>query len=107
MGFCLCFIAPEDWIKIVSETSRVLQNNGYLIIHDFMGTRPIRYQFQTAGHQGVKMPVYIYVCDWPSLWLTFPEYKMVHELHTRPKSHVVSVLCKSYADVFKGEDVRQ
>lgn len=107
IGFCLCFIGPEDWVKVVSETARVLKEGGHLIINDFAGPgRITRYPFQRTMVAGKEIPIYIFIYDWPALWLQFPEFKLVSEIHVRKKTHVVSVLRKSHADIFVGEDVR-
>ena len=107
LGFCMCFVAPEDWVLAVSETARVLKDGGHLIIHDYLGARAIRYAFQKVEiENGIQYPIYLYVYDWPSLWLKHPEYKIIHEAHLRDRGRVVSVLKKNFADCFVGEDVR-
>lgn len=106
-GFCLCFIAPEDWQAMVSETNRVLKEGGYIVVLDFINTcQQVRYCFEKADGMGLKgVEVFIYLYDWPSLWTAHPGYKVIHETFFPANFRSVSVIQKNYADIFKNNSV--
>jgi len=95
-GFCLCFISPEDWHQIVSESNRVLRDKGIVILYDFMGTRFVKRAMKKimADSTLEDKPVYIYNFDWPSLWLSHPGYKLMVEIFDLTKIEVATVLRK-------------
>lgn len=106
-GFCLCFISPEDWLAIVSESNRVLRDSGVVVLYDFMGTRFVKRRMQniTLDSSLEKHPVYIYNFNWPELWLSHPAYKIAVELFDLTKSEVATILQKNEGQLIT-DDVR-
>lgn len=106
-GFCLCFISPEDWLSIVSESNRVLRDNGVIVLYDFMGTRFVKRRMTgiMADKALEEKPVYLYNFDWPSLWLIHPGYKVAVELLDMTKSEAATVLQKNISHLLD-DDIR-
>lgn len=96
LGFCLCFISPEDWLAVVKETNRVLKDKGHIVIYDFLGTRFLKRRMMniTTDKSLEEKPLYLYNFDWPQLWLAHPAYKMAVELFDLTQSEVCTVLHK-------------
>lgn len=108
LGYCLCFIPPEDWPNVISETSRVLRDGGHLIINDFAGpSRIFRFPFQQYTAIDGPKPLYIYCFDWPTMWLIHPGYYMIHETHIPDRAEVASVLKKDYSDIFAQQEIHK
>lgn len=67
-GFCLYLCDREDLFQIVKEGDRVLEDGGFLVIHDFHTSFP---HCRTYKHkEGVKS----YKMDYSRLWLGNPSY---------------------------------
>lgn len=72
-GFCLYVCDREDLFRIVMESDRVLQNKGYLVIHDFFSEAPhSRAYAHAAGLRSFKM-------DHARLWMANPAYTLVDQ----------------------------
>lgn len=69
-GFCLYLVDREDLFKVVSEGDRVLQNSGYLVIHDFHPDYPHKVKYKH------KEGLFSYKMDHAQLWLANPAYKL-------------------------------
>lgn len=70
-GFCLYLCDPEDYFKIATEGSRVLENNGYLVVYDF--NCPIgAYKTNYRHHGGIFSHHY----DFSRLWLGHPDFSV-------------------------------
>ena len=106
-GFCLCFVSPEDWLPIVSESNRVLRDGGVIVLYDFIGNRFIKRRMQNIikNKELDQDPVYLYNFDWPSLWLTHPGYKMVVELLDMSKAESASIVQKNFGALIN-DDIR-
>ena len=106
-GYCLCFISPEDWLSIVSESNRVLRDGGLIVLYDFMGTRFIKRRMQSImkDKKLEENPVYLYNFDWPSLWISHPGYKVVVEILDMSKSEVASIVQKNI-DYLIDDDIK-
>lgn len=106
-GFCLCFISPEDWLPIVSESNRVLRNGGLIVLYDFMGTRFVKRRLNNimADKKLEERPVYLYNFDWPSLWISHPSYKVAIELLDMTKAEVATILRKDI-DSLLADDIK-
>lgn len=109
-GWCLCFIAPEDWFRLSAEVDRVLKDDGYIIIDDFIGSRPMRIEHR---HVTPKLPEtfdastsYIYHFDWPRLWTRHPGYKLIHEAFYRTRGEACSVIQKKVLEIFVNEQTK-
>lgn len=104
-GFCLCFISPEDWMALVSESNRVLRDGGVIILYDFVGTRFIKRRMMniTADSKLEEKPVYLYNFDWPSLWVSHPGYKPAVELFDLNKAEVATILQKRIGQLLDDE----
>jgi SAM-dependent methyltransferase len=72
-GFCLYLTDPADWFGIVSEGDRVLNNGGYLLVHDFdmTGAAPFarKYEHRTG--------ILSYHVDFAKFWLAHPHYHLL------------------------------
>lgn len=97
LGFCLAFIEPEDWFKVAHETTRVLKENGRLIIYDFISVRPHK---RLYSHLDEKLkdgpPIYFNYFDWPKLWLAHPGYRKQAESIAVDTGIGVSILKKDF-----------
>ena len=95
-GFCLCFIAPEDWINVVAESNRVLADGGYLIICDFIGCRYGKQKFMQVKINDEPALIHIFVYDWASLWIINPGYQLIYDNHIWDKAEITVVLKKDF-----------
>jgi SAM-dependent methyltransferase len=96
LGFFLFLVPPEDLFKVVAETSRVLADNGYLIIYDFLTPRPFKRKYRVfKEHQ-----FYSYFVNWERLWIAHPGYKKIWEAITLPRWEGVIVIKKDFAAGF-------
>jgi ubiquinone/menaquinone biosynthesis C-methylase UbiE len=68
-GFCLYLIDRQDLFKVVAESDRVLQDKGYLIIHDFE-SEPEHY----ATKYQHSPTLLSYHMDYTILWCANPAY---------------------------------
>lgn len=95
-GFCFCFISPEDWLAIVSESNRVLRDRGSIVIYDFVGTRFLKRRMMKIFNDSdlEEKPLYLYNFDWPQLWLSHPAYRTVVEVFDMNKAEVCTILQK-------------
>ena len=71
-GFCLYLTDPEDWFHIAGQGDFGLQDNGYLVIHDF--AEPARPYTRPYEHRAGLVS---YHFDFAKLWLAHPAYVMV------------------------------
>jgi|SRR5882672_2434361 len=78
-GFCLYVCDREDLFRIVAESDRVLQDQGYLIVYDF---------FSEAAHSRAYAHddrLRSYKMDHARLWLANPSYSLLdHQIHAVP-----------------------
>jgi SAM-dependent methyltransferase len=105
LGFCMAHIPPEDWLRVVSETDRVLIDRGLLIIHDFLSPRIFGSHLPTAD--GIIM----YFHDWPKLWLVHPAYRTIAEQVESKRQwkgacEAVAMLAKNMAGSVPGTSLR-
>lgn len=106
-GWCLCFIAPEDWMRLAAEAARVLRDDGYIIIDDFIGSRPMRIEHRhITSNEFEKSTSYIYHFDWPRLWTRHPGYKLIHEAFYRARGEACSVIQKKVSEIFRNEQTK-
>jgi len=100
LGYCLWFIAPEDWFKVVAETDRVLCEGGALFIHDLFTSRAMREPLLLPdGKWHDKLEQFHY--DWTKLWLSHPGYRTVLDAPVElayTRIEMVSVLQKNMAN---------
>ena len=95
LGFCMWAIAPEDWFKVVAETTRVLINGGHLVIHDYCHARPHKTEYRIGSG------IYMYFMDFTTLWTSHPGYQTLSELQSSRGTHfeVASVLYKDFNSI--------
>jgi SAM-dependent methyltransferase len=79
LGFCMWFIEPELWFKVVAESDRVLADKGVLIIHDFVAPRAIKWRSWCADGGETERQTHAWAYDYPKLWLAHPWYRKVLE----------------------------
>lgn len=72
-GFCLYQCDPEDLFSIVLEGDRILKDDGYLVVYDFLPDHPHVKKY--AHEPSLKT----FKHDYASLWLANPAYKMAHQ----------------------------
>lgn len=74
-GFCLYLVDRDDLFLVVAEADRVLKDNGYIIIHDFLpGEDAVARKYKhRAGVKSYKQP-------YRKLWMGSPSYKLVGSL---------------------------
>ena len=73
-GFCLYLCDREDLFRIASEADRVLNDQGWLIIHDFYSPVPTRRDYHH------KTGIYSYKMDYKTLFEWHPS---IHVLPMR------------------------
>lgn len=80
VGFCMWFIEPWQWFKVVAESDRVLQDGGALIVHDFSVPYGIRWSgwSDLFGSEREKDTT-AWLYDFPRLWLGHPCYSFVEK----------------------------
>lgn len=71
-GFCLYLCEPQHLFDIASEGNRVLQDDGYLIIHDFADDQP-PFSRKYEHREGMLA----YHMDYARLWLGHPWFRRV------------------------------
>ena len=69
-GFCLYLCDRESLFKIAATTDRLLDDNGYLVIHDFQTDDPHSVVYEHAD--GLKS----YHMDYAKMFLWNPQYRM-------------------------------
>jgi SAM-dependent methyltransferase len=79
LGFCMWFIEPELWFKVVTESDRLLADKGVLIIHDFVAPRAIKWRSWCAEGGETEKQTHAWAYDFPKLWLAHPWYRKVLE----------------------------
>lgn len=69
-GFCLYLVDREDLFKVVWNGDRILQDGGYLVIHDFFPTENHKRKYKHC--EGL----FSYKMDHSNLWLANPTYNL-------------------------------
>ena len=96
-GFCLYFCEPQDLFKIVAEADRVLKDNSYLMIWDFLSPKPFK---RVYSHD---KEVWSYHFEPSKLWLAHPGYHKAHEKFYPHNFECVSLLYKHMETAFPAE----
>ena len=103
-GFSLVFIAASEWFRVVAESTRVLKDGGYIIIHDYSYVQAHRMVFQVAYRRDDEsresQPIYMYYFNWPHLWTVHPGCRLVYERMMRDKVEAVTVISKDFSNAF-------
>lgn len=104
-GFCLYMCKPEDLAKITAEGDRILKNNGYLVVYDFL---PDFWHSRVYKHNPDTL---IYKYDYAQLWLANPCYSMIarrtfahedgDEINNNTRVSVAILKKRTQAPVFK------
>jgi len=77
-GFCLYLCDRADLFRIAFEADRVLKEHGWLIIHDFYASTPMRREYHhKAGIYSYKMD-YRRLFDWHPGYTCFSHEMMHH-----------------------------
>lgn len=100
-GFCLCFISPEDWLPLVLESDRVLQEGGHVVVYDFFCTEYVKRRVMGVMRDSniEKTPVYIFNYNWPLLWKSHPAFRVLTNFFDLSNAECCSILRKSYDDI--------
>ncbi len=70
-GFCLYLCDPGDHFRIAWQADRVLQDGGYLVVHDFLAPAPYSNEFvHAAGIRSRKM-------EWSRMFTWNPAYRLI------------------------------
>jgi hypothetical protein len=69
-GWCLYLCDPEDYFEIAFEGDQVLQDGGFLIVHDFTPAAAHRVPYKH------KPGLFSYHYDFANLWLSHPGYSL-------------------------------
>lgn len=93
-GFCLYLCDREHLPHIVYAGDIVLNNGGYLVIHDFDQETPEAVPYKH------KEGVYSYKMDHSKLWLANPAYELVSKTSAGP-GETVTILRKTGWDKYK------
>lgn len=98
-GFCLYFCEPQDLFRIVAESDRVLKDNSYLMIWDFISPKPFK---RVYSHD---KEVWSYHHEPSKLWLAHPGYHKAHEKFYPHNFEAVTLLYKHMETAFPAEIV--
>jgi SAM-dependent methyltransferase len=95
-GFCLYMTDPDEWFRIAYEADRVLQDGGYIVIHDFEPFSPYARPYEH------RKELLAYHVNFSKLWLGHPLYHL-HSRHvgTDEDLGTVTILKKSPASAIK------
>ena len=69
-GWCLYLVDREDLFRVAMEGDRVLQDDGYLIVHDFHSANPFKRAYKH------REGLFSYHMDHAQLWLANPAYTL-------------------------------
>jgi len=92
-GFCLYVCDPEELFEIAVQGDRLLEDGGYLIIHDFDPEFP--HSVPNKHVDGLMT----YKMDWSKLWLSNPAYRLIAK-NVIPDGTAVWVLQKKQSEAF-------
>lgn len=100
-GYCLCFISPEDWLKMVLESDRVLANGGHIVIYDFICTAFVKRRMMniTIDPALEAQPIYLYNYDWPKLWSGHPAFTIRTNMFNLAQAEVCTIIKKDYREL--------
>lgn len=100
-GFCLCFISPEEWLKMVLECDRVLQDGGQVVIYDFYCIAYVKRRILniTSDPELEVKPVYMYNYNWPKLWTGHPAYRTRVNLFDINQAECCTVIDKNMSEL--------
>jgi ubiquinone/menaquinone biosynthesis C-methylase UbiE len=96
-GFCLYLCDPKDFFRIAAEADRVLQNNGFLVILDFLPTQPYKNKYTH------KEGLYSHKLEWQKMFSWNPAYSLLNRTLVvrdeksleEDKRTAVDILCKN------------
>lgn len=89
-GFCLYLVDRCDLFRVVDDADWGLNENGYIIIHDFESQKP---EVVPYKH---KRGVYSYKMDYSKLWLANPAYEFVSKTPTEEGESVTIIQKKGW-----------
>ena len=72
-GFCLYLVDDEDLFKIITETDRVLNDKGVVVIYDFISKNPKYYNYKHYKN------IFSRHMDYKKFFMTHPSYKLILE----------------------------
>ncbi len=74
-GWCLYLCDPEDYFQIAAEGDRVLEDGGFLVIHDFYSSIPYKNRYKH------KDGLFSHKMDFSKLWLSHPAYSLYSQAY--------------------------
>lgn len=86
-GFCLYLTDRKKLFRVVDDADWCLNENGYLVIHDFDQEKPEKVPYHHADG------VYSYKMDYSKLWLANPAYQLLSKRET-VKGESITVIQK-------------
>lgn len=89
-GFCLYLVDRADLMRVVDDADWCLNENGFLIIHDFDQETPEFVPYRHADG------VYSYKMDYSKLWLANPAYELVSKTPTAEGESVTVIQKKGW-----------
>ncbi len=92
-GWCLYLVDPEDYFRIAMEGDRVLKDNGYLIIYDFL----VQDHYKTPYKH--KKGLFSYHYDFARLWSNHPAYVLYGRI--RQDKTCITILKKNLEKAFE------
>lgn len=109
-GFCLYLCDPRDHFRIAWQADRILQDGGFLVIHDFLTLTPYRNKYvHSANLSSYKM-------EWSRMFTWNPAFQLISRRymeHAKPLSFApdeqicVEVLHKDSQAAFPNNPYRQ
>lgn len=86
-GWCLYLCDREDLFRIAAEGDRVLQEDGYLVVHDFHTAVPFKREYKH------RPGLFSFHMDHAQLWLANPSYSLYRRYENGETS--VTILSKN------------
>lgn len=100
-GFCWSFIGPEDYFAVLTSGDLLLEDGGYLFLHDRVAPYPATRTYANIdGTKGEKAQVMMYEMDFTRLWTAHPHYTQVAKLLFPDRREAVYVLRKNIDGAF-------
>lgn len=89
-GFCLYLVDRPDLMRVVDDADWCLNENGFLVIHDFDTKNPEKVPYKH------KDGLYSYKMDYSKLWLANPAYEFVSKTPTEEGESVTIIQKKGW-----------
>ena len=70
-GFCLCWTDPVHHFRIAAEADRILADDGFIVVFDFVADPAYRTDYKHASG------LYTYKMNWSDMFVRHPSYSLI------------------------------